>query len=165
MNITLHAAAFAAMTTICVISPQSNPACAHGTEAHAGAAHGATATDGTPGNPADAKRTIRIEARDSDFNVKQIQVRAGETVRFVIANVSSEPHEFAIASPAEQEEHRAMMKQMPNMVHEDPNVVSVFPGETKELVWKFGKDTNVTFACNIPGHAEHGMEGAFRVMK
>jgi uncharacterized cupredoxin-like copper-binding protein len=162
---TLRAAALVAGLVICAMSPLTNSAYAHGTEPHQGAAHGATATDGAPGNPADVKRTIRIEARDNDFNVKQILVRAGETVRFVVSNESYEPHEFAIASPAEQEEHRAMMRQMPNMVHEDPNVVTVNPGETKELIWKFGADINVTFACNIVGHAERGMHGTFRVIK
>jgi uncharacterized cupredoxin-like copper-binding protein len=130
---------------------------------HGGVAHGATRTDGGPGNPADVKRTVRIETHEHKFNAKQIQVRAGETVRFVITNVSYEPHEFGIASPQEHAEHRAMMKQMPNMAHDDANVVTVMPGETKELIWRFGKDRNLEFACNIPGHAEHGMAGTFRV--
>ncbi len=138
-------------------------ASAYGHDEHGGAAHGATATDGRPGNSAEARRTVRVDMLDDTFSVKEIRVRAGETVRFVVTNRSYEPHEFAIANPEEQEEHRAMMKQMPNMVHHDPNVVTVNAGETKELIWKFGKDTNVTFACNIPGHAERGMQGAFRV--
>lgn len=151
-------AAVAALSVLLLLVP---PTLAH--DEHAGAGHGGTGTDGKPGKAADAKRTVRVEALDDAFSVKEIRVRAGETVRFVVANKSYEPHEFAIASPQEQEEHRAMMKQMPSMVHHDPNVVTVNPGETKELVWRFGKDTNVTFACNIPGHAEHGMQGVFRV--
>ena len=34
---------------------------------------------------------------------------------------------------------------------------------TGKLIWKFGKDMNVEFACDIPGHAEAGMTGAFQV--
>lgn len=153
----LRVIAFIILSTLSLAAP----ARAH--EGHDGAGHGATTTDGQPGNAAEAKRTVRVDALDDTFSVKEIRVRAGETVRFIVTNKSYEPHEFAIASPQEQEEHRAMMKQMPNMVHHDPNVVTVNPGETKELVWKFGKDTNVTFACNIPGHAERGMQGVFRV--
>jgi len=97
--------------------------------------------------------------------VKQIQVRAGETIRFIITNAGYATHEFAIASPKENEEHREMMRQMPNMVHHDPNVVTIEPGETKELLWKFGKDKNVEFSCNIRNHAEQGMHGMFRVMQ
>jgi uncharacterized cupredoxin-like copper-binding protein len=150
-----------AIAALAILMLFALPALAH--DEHAGAAHGATATDGKPGDAANAKRTVRVEALDEAFSVKEIRVRAGETVRFVIANKSFEPHEFAIASQEEQQAHRAMMKQMPNMVHHDPNVITVPPGQTKELIWQFGKDTNVTFACNIPGHAEHGMQGVFRV--
>lgn len=125
--------------------------------------HGAGA--GGPGNPADVTRTVRLEARDTAFNLKQIQVRPGETVRFVITNKGEVPHEFSIASPAEHQEHRAMMREMPDMVHQDPNVVTLQPGETKELVWRFGRDGELEFSCNLPGHAEQGMTGAFRVMR
>lgn len=130
------------------------------------AAEGGTGTDGVPGDPAVARRTVRIDARDMAFNVKQIQVRAGETVRFVIANTGKLRHEFVIASHEEHVEHRSMMKQAPNMeMGKEPNAVTIDPGETKELVWKFGKDTDVEFACDIPGHAESGMTGVFRVMQ
>jgi uncharacterized cupredoxin-like copper-binding protein len=132
---------------------------------HDGAGHGATATDGGPGKAAEATRTVRIEARDTVFNVKSIQVKAGETVRFIVSNKGQTPHEFAIASSREHEEHRAMMREMPDMVHDDPNVVTLQPGETKELVWKFGRDADLEFSCNLPGHAEQGMKGAFRVLR
>ena len=127
--------------------------------------HGATSRDGGPGKASDVKRVVQIEARDTAFNVRQIQVRAGETIKFVVTNKGELAHEFAIASPKEHEEHRAMMQQMPDMDHEEPNVVTVKPGETKEVIWKFGKDTDLEFACNIPGHAEQGMKGAFHVMR
>jgi uncharacterized cupredoxin-like copper-binding protein len=130
---------------------------------HGGAAHGMTGTDGAPGRAEEAKRTVRVEATDDAFNVKQIAVRAGETVRFVITNAGYSTHEFAIASPEEHQTHRAMMRQMPDMKHDEPNVLTVEPGETKELVWRFGKDRNVEFACNIKDHAEKGMRGAFRI--
>jgi uncharacterized cupredoxin-like copper-binding protein len=46
-----------------------------------------------------------------------------------------------------------------HMSHDDPNSVLVPPGETKELTWKFSKDADIEFACNIPGHYESGMVG------
>lgn len=123
---------------------------------------------GGPGKAADVKRVVRIEARDRDYNVRQIQVRPGETIRFVITNKSSIRHEFAIARHQEHVEHRAMMQKLPDMVHDDDDVVTVEPGETKEIVWRFGTDRNalkdLEFACNIPGHAEQGMQGTFRGM-
>jgi uncharacterized cupredoxin-like copper-binding protein len=121
---------------------------------------------GGPGKAADVKRTIRIETRDRDYNLRQIQVRPGETVRFVVVNKSSIRHEFGIARRAEHVEHRKMMEKMPDMKHDDPELITVEPGETKELIWRFGthKDAlkDLEFACNIPGHAEQGMEGKFR---
>ena len=50
-----------------------------------------------------------------------------------------------------------MMRQMPNMVHDDPNTVTVEPGQTRELTWRFDGEQPVVFACNIPGHAEARM--------
>lgn len=157
--------AFALVTALAsasVYAAEGPPGHTHG---HSAIGHGATTTDGGPGKASDVKRVVQIEARDTAFNVKQVQVRAGDTIKFVIANKGQLAHEFAIASAKEQEEHRAMMQQMSDMVHEEPNVVTVKPGETKEIIWKFGKDTDLEFACNIPGHAEQGMKGAFRVMR
>jgi uncharacterized cupredoxin-like copper-binding protein len=122
-----------------------------------------TATEGARGRPEDVKRIIRMEATDSAFSLHQIRVRAGETVRFVITNSGFNVHEFAIATPEENAEHRAMMRQMPHMTHIERNVVTVAPGETKELIWRFGTDRHIEFSCNIDHHAEDGMKGAFLV--
>jgi uncharacterized cupredoxin-like copper-binding protein len=123
---------------------------------------------GGPGKAGDVKRVIRIEARDRDYNIKQIHVRRGETIRFVIVNRSSIRHELGIARHAEHVEHRKMMEELPDMVHDDDNVVTVEPGETKEIIWRFGTHrdalVDLEFACNIPGHAEQGMQGKFRGM-
>jgi uncharacterized cupredoxin-like copper-binding protein len=140
------------------------PAAGAGPSGHTHAAPSASARGG-PGNPAEAQRTVRVEARDVAFDVKQIRVRSGETIRFLVTNTGEAPHEFAIGSPEEQEEHRAMMRDKPEMVHEDANVVTVQPGETKELVWRFGADAPLEFSCNLPGHAEQGMTGSFRVVR
>ena len=49
------------------------------------------------------------------------------------------------------------------MGHDDPNSVLLNPGETKELVWRFsGRDQQLEFACNVPGHYQAGMVGQFR---
>ena len=48
------------------------------------------------------------------------------------------------------------MRQMPDMIHQDGNTVTVKSGETKVLTWEF-KSGDVVFACNVPGHFEAGM--------
>src|SRR5713101_4814700 len=146
---TFRIAALAGFAAICAVS-----------------AHGATGTAGGPGKATDVTRTVRIDAGDTTFNVKQIQVKAGETVKFVITSKSSIPHEFVIASHDEHLEHRKMMQEMAGMTMDDePNAVTIDPGQFKELIWKFGKDKDVEFACDIPGHAEQGMAGKFRITK
>ena len=48
---------------------------------------------------------------------------------------------------------------MPDMVHNDANMVMLEPGETKTLIWKFDKPVKNTleFAWHLPGHLEPGM--------
>ena len=128
--------------------------------------HAASAMNGSrPGNPAEVSRTIQIEARDLAFNVKTINVKQEETIRFVVTNKGAVPHEFTLAGRKEHIEHRAMMAKMPDMTHRDPNTISLQPGETKELVWRFGDDPDFEFACDIPGHSEAGMWGPVTYIK
>ena len=152
---TFRIAALAGFAAICAVSAQAASGVPeHAHEHDGGAAHGATGTAGGPGKATDVTRTVRIDAGDTTFNVKQIQVKAGETIKFVIA------------SHDEHLQHRKLIQEMAGMEMDDePNAVTVDPGQTKELIWKFGKDKDVEFACDIPGHAEQGMAGKFRVLK
>ena len=137
------------------------PASAHGP--------GHAMSGGKPGDAAKATRTVEIVATDNAFSLKALQVRDGETVRFVIRNDGFETHEFMIGTAHEHAEHLAMMKAMIEqqkktghatpMDHHD-NGVTVLPGETATLVWTFARAANLQFACDIPGHYEDGMHGA-----
>ena len=133
-----------------------------GHEHHSGGAQADVGHASAVGSPAEASaagRTVTVELLDSmrfAFD-SPLALTRGEVVRFSVTNRGRIRHEFSIGSEAEQDSHRAMMRSMPNMVHEDPNVVTVEPGETRELVWRFDGELPVVFACNIPGHAEAGM--------
>lgn len=125
---------------------------------HAQGGHAASAV-GAPGDPNQVTRIFDVKLLDSmrfAFSPK-MQLKRGDVVRFVVRNTGAIQHEFSIGSAAEQEAHRAMMRQMPNMVHEDANSVTVEPGQTRELVLAFTGESQVVFACNIPGHSEAGM--------
>ena len=119
--------------------------------------HGDSAA-GRPGNPKKISRTIKITALDIKYDKPAIRVKAGETVKFVVTNTGKLRHEFMIGDPEEQRQHAEMMKQMPDMVHEDANMVTVEPGETKSLVWQFTQAGELEVACHIPGHYEAGMK-------
>ena len=154
---------FATFHAIVLATALSFPA--SGVLANPGHEHG-DAKAGGPGKAAEATRTVKIDSLDQSFSLKQVQVKPGETIRFVVTNKSSIKHEFGIGTHHDQQAHRAMMSSMPDMEHNDPHVVSVKPGETKEVIWKFGTDKealkDLEFSCNIPGHAEGGMIGSFR---
>ena len=114
------------------------------------------------GEPATAdavSRTIRVDVLDTmrfAFN-EPLDLRHGEVVRFVVTNRGQIRHEFSIGSADEQDAHRMTMRNMPDMVHDDPNAVTVDPGQTRELIWRCGGDQPVVFACNLPAHSEAGM--------
>jgi uncharacterized cupredoxin-like copper-binding protein len=120
--------------------------------------HGMNAC-GSPGNADEVTKTIKLDTVDAmQFDFKQHpDIKSGDVVRFIVTNKGLINHEFSIGNAEEQKAHQAMMRKMPNMVHEDGNSITVKPGETRELIWKFHGDRNVVFACNIPGHAEAGM--------
>lgn len=114
---------------------------------------------GEPASAAEATKTIRVITMDTmryEFSPKP-NLKAGDIVKFIVNNQGNTPHEFSIGDENEQKAHGKMMRKMPNMVHEDGNTVTVKPGETRELTWKFKGDNKVVFACNIPGHYEAGM--------
>lgn len=127
---------------------------------HAGGHAGKHASSvGEPATADAVSRTIRVDLLDTmrfAFDTP-LDMKQGEAVRFVVTNRGQIRHEFSIGSADEQDAHRAMMSNMPNMVHDDPNAVTVDPGQTRELIWRFEGDQPVVFACNIPGHSEAGM--------
>ena len=107
------------------------------------------------------ERVISVSMQDSMrfvFKPELGELKQGETIEFQLRNDGSIQHEFSIGNAEDQIKHAQMMQKMPDMKHSDPNTVSLLPGESTTLSWKFmGKDT-VVFACNIPGHFEAGMK-------
>lgn len=137
--------------------------------AGAGHEHGHASVDaasGRPGKAAQTTRTVRISTLDSmRYDQSRMQVRAGETVRFIVHNPGKLPHEFALGSLEEQQEHAVMMAAHPDMQHHEANTLSLAPGETRELVWQFGKAGKLEIACHLPGHYEAGMKAEVIVGK
>ena len=52
--------------------------------------HPATFWFGAPGRATDVDRTIRVKARDLSFDPPVLEVKAGETVRFIVTNARAE---------------------------------------------------------------------------
>ncbi|WP_192552089.1 plastocyanin/azurin family copper-binding protein [Pseudomonas sp. IzPS59] len=145
---------------------------------------------GQPAPAAKASRSIEVVMGDMSFDPKAIDIKAGETIRFVLVNKGQLLHEFNLGDAAMHAKHQQEMLQMQQsgmltptgmkemshdmagmdhgsmghvMKHDDPNSVLVEPGKTAELTWTFSKATSLEFACNIPGHYQAGMVGKLTV--
>ena len=119
---------------------------------------------GKPGIAAKASRTITIEMSDNmRYTPSNIQVKQGETVRFIVKNTGQVKHELSLGTQEELLEHLEQMKKFPDMEHDEPSKVTLQPGKQGEIVWQFTKAGAVNFACLMPGHYEAGMKGAIKV--
>jgi putative spermidine/putrescine transport system substrate-binding protein len=119
---------------------------------------------GQPGNPKEASRTVTVILNDSmRFSPDRIEVKAGETIRFVLQNHGQLRHELVLGEPDALRKHAAMMIMMPDMIHSGPNMASLAPGENSQLLWKFTRAGFVAFACLQPGHLDAGMRGGVTV--
>lgn len=132
---------------------------------------------GKMGDARKVTRVIEVVATDNAFSLKSLEVKDGETVRFVVRNDGLDPHELLIGTRAEHAEHLKMMRDMmeqqkkpggqtghaghamatPMMQH--ASGVMVAPGKTESFVWTFVRTSDLEFACDIPGHYEDGMRG------
>jgi len=134
-----------------------------------GAHHNQAMMGGKPGKPDKVDRTVTVTLKDLSFGIKDIKVKNGETIRFVIRNGTDIAHDFTIGTKAVQKAHQkemlkmmdAMSKGGHGMKHADANAVFLKAGETKEIIWQFAKADHLEFGCNVPGHYQAGMKGHF----
>src|SRR2546423_853866 len=145
-------------------------AAAHGDDLHAASApsgaheHSHAAPIGAPGKADKVSRTVNVDMTDAmRFNPASVDVKQGETIRFVVKNSGQLKHEFVLGTEHELKEHYELMKRFPEMEHSDPNQVSVASGKTGEVIWQFTRSGKVDFACLQPGHYDAGMKGVVRV--
>lgn len=136
---------------------------AHGE--HAGhAMPAASAPIGKAGDAARVTRSIDIDMTDAmRFTPAQVQVKAGETVRFNVRNSGRIRHEMVLGTDADLQAHYAMMMKDPGMRHAEANAISLEGGKSGQIVWKFDRAGTVSFGCLEPGHYTAGMKGAVSV--
>ena len=138
---------------------------------------------GHPGEAQNVTRVIAIKAGDMFFDPKVITVRVGDTVKFVVTNVGKVRHELALGDQAEQEKQEREMQAMQNMsmqgtemkdmggvsmkgmhmMDNDPNSLSLAPGQSRSLIWVFTKAGSVEYGCHEPGHFAAGMVGTITI--
>ncbi|AYG44282.1 copper-binding protein [Pseudomonas sp. Leaf58] len=144
---------------------------------------------GEPAPAAKASRTVNVVLKDIAFEPKNLHVKAGETVRFVLVNEGKLPHEFNLGDKAMHAEHQKEMLAMQGKMftagmnhegmnhegmdhgqmmghghgHGAGNTVLVMPGQRAELTWAFRTSAPIEFACNVPGHYQAGMVGVLTI--
>jgi uncharacterized cupredoxin-like copper-binding protein len=86
-----------------------------------------------------------------------LEVKRGDTVRFVLKNKGQVLHEMVIGTLDELKEHAELMKKFPDMEHDEPYMAHVKPGATQEIVWQFNRSGEFNYACLVASRFEGGM--------
>ncbi|MBO9538481.1 cupredoxin family protein [Herbaspirillum sp.] len=143
------------------------PALAAGMEGMPHAQHQHAGEDdaiGRPGQPGQAARTVKVDMTDGmRFSPASVQVKQGETIRFVVTNSGKLRHELVLGSADDLKAHYAAMLKNPDMEHADANQVTLDGGKHGELLWQFDRAGTVQFGCLQPGHYDAGMKGSVTV--
>ncbi len=113
----------------------------------------------TPTAPASVgARTVEVRLTDAlRLEPSAITVKAGEPIHFVVTNAGTTDHEFFIGDEAAQEEH-GMDMAAGEMMHDEPNGMSVPAGQTKTIDHTFGEAGQMLIGCHVAGHYEAGMK-------
>ena len=124
---------FALSLTLC-----SLPAMAHD-QNHAAAADSHGSEMGVPGKVSDVKGTRTVVMRETaegrmEFVPSVLKAKPGETLRIALRNEGQVEHEFLLATPEEISEHAAMMRDFPDMQHEEPNAIRLQPGASGDII-------------------------------
>lgn len=87
----------------------------------------------------------------------------GMPVTFVVTNAGAIEHEFFLGDEAAQTTHEHEMAGMGGMTNNAANVISMKPGETKELTFMFAQGGVMLAGCHVPGHYPGGMKAQITV--
>jgi uncharacterized cupredoxin-like copper-binding protein len=127
-------------------------------EEHVGHEHN-TQSIGIPGDKGRITRTIDIDMAEMKFTPAKVTVKVGDTIRFMVRNSGQLKHEFVLGSASDLKAHYDRMLKFPEMEHSDPNMVSLNPDQTGDVIWKFTKVGRVNYGCLQPGHFDASMKG------
>ena len=141
---------------------------------------------GEKGKLSEVNRTIEIKMYDNYFEPNVLNIKKGETVKFIVKNYGELVHEFNIATKEmhikhqpemmkmveheillvdriDKEKMKQMAKKDHSMAHSHSNSVLLEPNEIGEIIWKFSTNANLEVACNVPGHYEIGMVANIKI--
>jgi uncharacterized cupredoxin-like copper-binding protein len=127
-----------------------------------GAAATPSATPLPSQTPSTSVAAVRIEVTLTDaFRIEpcNMTVPAGVPVTFVVTNSGAIAHEFFLGDEAAQAAHAEEMLTMGGAaMHDEPDGITLAPGETKELTHTFATPGQYLAGCHVPGHYPAGMK-------
>ena len=141
---------------------------------------------GEKGKVSEVSKTITIYMYDNYYKPNEINIKKGETIKFIVKNYGELVHEFNIATKEmhikhqpemmkmveheilladriDKEKMKQMAKKDHSMAHSHSNSVLLEPNEIGEIIWKFSTNTNLEAACNVPGHYDVGMVADIKI--
>lgn len=107
-----------------------------------------------------ADRAIVVSIEHSRFEPAAMEVRAGETVRFIVRNDDPIDHEFLIGDEDTQSAHELGTEPAHGS---KPGEISIPAGTTRETTFTFTEPGRLIFACHIPLHYSYGMRGVIAI--
>lgn len=116
-----------------------------------------------------ADRTVEVDMVDIAFEPGTLEVRKGETVRFVFENRGKVAHDAFIGDTDAQADHAMEMMRGDDDGHggghgdDRGDAVTVEPGDTEELTYTFDESGTVEIGCHQPGHYDAGMKMSVEV--
>lgn len=109
-------------------------------------------------------RTVDVTMRDIYYEPTSVEVKAGETVKFVFHNEGDIVHDAFIGDEAAQAAHEKEMQGSDGMHHGDEaDALTVDPGKTASLTYTFDKPATLVIGCHQAGHYTAGMKIAVTV--
>ena len=141
---------------------------------------------GEKGESSEVDRVIEIKMYDNYFEPNVLNIKKGETIKFIVKNYGELVHEFNIATKEmhikhqpemmkmvehkilladriDKEKMKEMAKKDHSMAHSHSNSVLLGPNEIGEIIWKFSTNANLEAACNVPGHYEAAMVADIKI--
>jgi uncharacterized cupredoxin-like copper-binding protein len=112
---------------------------------------------------------MRIEMRDTLFEPNEVAVRRGQEVTFRFENEGELRHDAFIGDEDAQDMHEDEMRMSDDEDHgaghvaEEEDAITVEPGESGTLTYRFTKRGETIIGCHEPGHYASGMHVSVNV--
>lgn len=129
------------------------------------AACGSGDSDNASADSDGGARRVEVAMVDIDFKPKALEVTEGEEVQFTFTNEGKIRHEAYFGTPDDQADHEKEMAEGGedsggHDVHGEAgnNKITVEPGQTGDLTYRFEDAGTYEIGCHEPGHYAAGMK-------